>query len=111
MLAWTIADRVARAYLHLGEPAEARRTWLEVANPPSPALREARGADADFAAWDLDGAAAGYRRALTLDHDLADAWVGLALTALERGQAGEAVKAGRAALGAHTRDRSPPPLS
>ncbi len=98
VLSWAIADRVAAAYLHLGEPVEARRTWLEAANPPSPALRAARVADADLAAWDLDGAEAGYRRALTLDHDLAEAWVGLALTALERGRAGEALEAGRTAL-------------
>ena len=77
---------------------EARRAWLEAASPPSSALRAARVADADLAAWDIDGADAGYRRALTIDHDLAEAWVGLALIALERGQAGEALKAGRAAL-------------
>ncbi len=97
-LSWAVADRIAGASLHLGAPAEARRTWLEAADPPSLALRAARVADADFAAWDLDGAEAGYHRALTLDRDLAEAWVGLALIAVERGRASEAVEAGRAAL-------------
>ena len=92
------ADRVAGASLHLGEPEAARRTWLEAAGAPSEALRAARVADADCAAWELDSALAGYRRALLLDPDLAEAWVGLALIALERGQAGEALEAGRAAL-------------
>jgi hypothetical protein len=95
---WAVAERVAGAYLHLGEPAEARRTWLEAANPPSLALRAARVADADLAAWDLEGAEGGYRRALKLDHSLGEAWVGLALTALERGHAGEALTAAHAAL-------------
>ena len=95
---WAVADRVAGVYLHLGEPVEARRVWLEATLAPSPALRAARVADADLAAWDLDSADAGYRRAITLDRDLADAWVGLALTALEQGRAGEALKAGREAL-------------
>ncbi len=98
VLSWPVADRVAGAYLALGEPAKARRTWLEAASPPSSALRATRLADADLAAWDLGGADAGYRRALALDRDLADAWLGLALTALERGQAGEALEASRAAL-------------
>jgi hypothetical protein len=96
-LPWAVADRLAGHYLHLGRPEEARRTWLDAANPPA-ALREARLADAALAAWDLDAAAAGYRRALATDPDLADAWVGLALAALEDGQAGVALDAAHAVL-------------
>jgi hypothetical protein len=98
VLSWATADRVASAYLNLGEPAEARRAWLEAAIAPSAALRATRLADADLAVWELDAADAGYRRALTLDRQRTDAWVGLALAALERGQADEAFEAARAAL-------------
>jgi Tfp pilus assembly protein PilF len=84
----------------VGKPADARRTWLEAAGPPSEALRTARQADADLAAWDLAAAEAGYRRALAVDPNLADAWVGRALTALESGSAGVAREAARTALNA-----------
>jgi thioredoxin-like negative regulator of GroEL len=97
-LAWAVAERVAATYLHGGKPAEARRTWLEAAGPPSEALRTARLADADLAAWDFAAADAGYRRAVALDPELADAGVGLALSALECGSAGAARKAARTAL-------------
>jgi hypothetical protein len=89
--------------LQLGLPADARRTWLEAAECPSEAHRAARVADTDLAAWDLAAAEAGYRRALAGDHDLADAWVGLALTALESGSAGAARDAARNALKAQAR--------
>jgi tetratricopeptide (TPR) repeat protein len=104
-LPWATAERVAGACLHLGEPSQARRAWLEADAPPSSALLAARVADADLAAWDLDAAEAGYRRALTLDPDLADAWVGLALIGLERGHSAEALQAGRAALPSTTEPR------
>jgi tetratricopeptide (TPR) repeat protein len=97
-LTWAAAERVAAAYLHLGQPAEARRTWRDAAGPPSEALRSARVADADLAAWDFAAAEAGYRRAVARDPDLADAWVGLALTALETGSAAVAREAARSAL-------------
>jgi tetratricopeptide (TPR) repeat protein len=98
-LSWGSADRVARAYLHLGEPAAAQRVWREATGPPGEATRTARLADADFAAWDLDAASTGYRRAAALDASLADAWLGLALVALERGRASEALAASQRALG------------
>jgi tetratricopeptide (TPR) repeat protein len=97
-LPWTEADPLARAALHLGMPAEARRMWLEAGACPSAALRATRVADTDLAAWNFEAADAGYRLALELDPDLADASVGRALCALEQGQAGAAVEAARAFL-------------
>jgi hypothetical protein len=98
VLPWAVAERVAGTYLHLGRPAAARRTWLVATGCPSEALRTARIADADLAAWDFAAAGAGYRRARALDPGLADATVGQALAALERGEVGTAVEAARAAL-------------
>jgi hypothetical protein len=97
-LPWAVAERVAGTYLHLGMPGEARQTWISAAECPSEALRMARLADADGAAWKLADAEAGYRRARALDPSLADASVGLALAALERGDAGAALEAARAVL-------------
>jgi tetratricopeptide (TPR) repeat protein len=98
VLPWVIADRIACTQLHLGDPTSARRIWREAVDPPSQAILAARVGDAAFAAWDLEGAAAGYRRALSLDSNFAEAWVGLALIGLERGDAGKALVAARAAL-------------
>ena len=36
-ITWAMAERVAPAYLHLGRPADARRTWLEAQEAPSSA--------------------------------------------------------------------------
>jgi hypothetical protein len=97
VLPWGVAERVAATYLHLGKPDQARRAWLAATGPPSEALRLARLADADLAAWDFTSAETGYRRALALDPRMADAWVGLALAALETGSAGIARDAARTA--------------
>jgi tetratricopeptide (TPR) repeat protein len=97
-LPWASAEGVACALLHLGEPSRARRAWREASAPPSAALLAARLADADLASWDFAAAAAGYRRALALDPGLPDAWLGLALAALEQGDAPAAIRASSRAL-------------
>jgi hypothetical protein len=97
-LPWADAERVAGALLHLGLPREARRIWLEAGACPSESIRAARVADADLVAWAFVAADAGYRRALDLDPGLADAWLGLAISALEQGHAAAAVEAARAVL-------------
>lgn len=97
-LAWHVADRLACAALHLGHADAARRYWRDAPAPPSPAVRAARLADADLAAWNLAAAERGYHRALELDPALADAQFGLALVGLEQGRAAEALQAARAAL-------------
>ncbi len=97
-LSWPVADRVAAALLHLGEPSAARRIWLDAGSPPSAAIRAARLADADLAAWKFADARDGYKRALALDSNLTDAWIGLALIGLEQGRAPDALEAAHAAL-------------
>jgi tetratricopeptide (TPR) repeat protein len=84
--------------MHLGEPSLARNTWLRAGGAPGDAVLAARVADTHFAAWDLDAADSGYHRAATIDPALEDAWLGLALVALERGRADEADAAASRAL-------------
>jgi tetratricopeptide (TPR) repeat protein len=86
---WPASDQAALTMLHLGRPAEARRTWERAANPPSRALLLARIASADLAALDFSGAEQTYRAALELDPGLGEAWFGLALLHAERGDAAE----------------------
>jgi tetratricopeptide (TPR) repeat protein len=94
---WNTCDRVAATLLHLGEPARALRIWERAANPPSPALRAARVATAALAQLDYKTAESGYRSALELDPGLTEAWFGLALIHLQRGDAENALAAARQA--------------
>lgn len=92
---WPTRDRVAAALLHLGRPAQARRIWEQVADSPSPSLRVARIATAALAELDYRTAETTYRAALSIDPGQGEAWFGLALLHLQRGDAGEALSAAR----------------
>ncbi len=98
MPSWATCDRVAAALLHLGRPAEARRVWERAAEPPSRAIRLTRLATSALAALDLPVAERMYRAALELDGGLGEAWCGLALLYMQRGDARACVEAARAAL-------------
>ncbi len=95
---WATCDRVGAALLHLGRPAEARRVWKRTAEPPSQAIRSTRLATTTLAALDLPVAEQMYRAALELDDGLGEAWCGLALLYIERGEARTCVEVARAAL-------------
>ena len=98
MPSWATCDRVAAAVLHLGRPAEARRVWERAAEPPSRAIRLTRLATTALVALDLPVAERMYRAALELDGGLGEAWCGLALLYMQRGDARACVEAARAAL-------------
>ena len=94
---WTTADRIATFRMHLGQPDLARRAWQSVAEPPDPALREARVAASYYAEDDLDAALESYRDALALGPDSFEARYGLALTAFDLGHADLALDAAQGA--------------
>jgi len=95
---WQACDRTAAALLHLGRPAEAQRVWERAADPPSPSLKLARLATASLAALDFPTAERTYRAALEHDATSGEAWVGLTLLYIERGEAGETLTAARVGL-------------
>jgi tetratricopeptide (TPR) repeat protein len=93
---WPTCDRVAATLLHLGRPAEARRIWeQQETDAPSPSLRLARIASAALAELDYPTAETTYHAALELDPGQGEAWFGLALLHLQRGDAGAALSAAR----------------
>jgi tetratricopeptide (TPR) repeat protein len=92
---WPTRDRVAATLLHLGQPAQACRIWEQVADSPSPSLRVARIATAALAELDYQTAETTYRAALNIDPGQGEAWFGLALLHLQRGDAEEAFAAAR----------------
>ena len=92
-LPWALADRVAAACMHLGDPAAARQLWEGSEPPSSPALRRARIAGTYLAAIDFEAADKEYRRALALDRRLGEAWFGLALSLAQQGRAAEMLAA------------------
>jgi hypothetical protein len=92
---WLTRDRIAATLLHLGLPARARRIWEQAADAPTPSLRLARIAAAELAELDDRTAEATYRAALDLDPASGEAWFGLALLHLQRGDADGALSAAR----------------
>ncbi|MEW4568137.1 tetratricopeptide repeat protein [Tautonia sp. JC769] len=95
---WPTADRIASLQMHLGHPDRARSSWQAVADPPDPALRQARVAATFYAEDDLDAARDAYRQALRDDPDLFDAHFGLALVEFDAGRADVALDNARNAL-------------
>ena len=95
---WSTCDLVAVVMLHLGQSAEARRIWERVSDPPSPAIKLTRLATAALAALDFATAESMYHAALDLDPAWGEAWFGLALLHIQRGDAVEALAAARQGL-------------
>lgn len=96
---WPTADRIATLLMHLGHPGRARDSWRSVADPPDPALRQARVAASYYAEDDLDAARDAYQLALDADPRSFDAHFGLALVEHDAGRAPDALSAAREALG------------
>jgi tetratricopeptide (TPR) repeat protein len=88
-LSWNVADRIALTQLHLGEPAVAQQLWKAATDAQSDALRLARIAEADLVLMDFEAAIRSWRAAVRMDRRLGEAWYGLALLYLQRGNAGE----------------------
>ncbi len=95
---WASADRIAAAYLHLGNPGAARDVWAAATDAPSPGLRWARMAGANLVARDLATAEQNGRRALKLDRELGEAWYVLSLAIFEAGRADDTLAACREGL-------------
>jgi tetratricopeptide (TPR) repeat protein len=96
---WPLADRLAAAYLHLGRPGEARRTWGQATAPPSEALRKCRLASTYWMERNFDEAARLYREALADDPGCAEACWGLAVLYTQLGHAQPALRFCRQGLG------------
>jgi tetratricopeptide (TPR) repeat protein len=92
---WPDVDRVAAAYMHLGNPRAARDVWAAAGAPTSPARRLSRLAGADLAAFDFRAAEARCREALKEDPRSGEAWYLLCIALLEAGRADEALAACR----------------
>jgi tetratricopeptide (TPR) repeat protein len=98
VLAWSVADRLAVNYLHLGEPESAGRVWSDTSAPTSPALRLTRLANVDLAALDARAAVVRCRQALELDPKLGEASYLLATATLDLGNPESALAACREGL-------------
>jgi tetratricopeptide (TPR) repeat protein len=105
---WSFAERVAGLYLHLGWPADARRTWELARDCPSIALRQSRLASTYWAEGDFDAAVRHFQQARQSDPRLAEACWGLAMLHTQRGEAEDALEACRRGLEAapNTRQRA-----
>jgi hypothetical protein len=95
---WEVVDRIALVHLHLGEPEAARRLWKDARDCPSPGLRWTRLAEADLAALDYPAAGMMFQAALEADRRRGDAWFGLALLHLQKGDATDTLVACREGL-------------
>ena len=91
---WDMADRIATLRLHLGEPAAARAAWETAADPPQPAIREARIGTSYLAENDFESARKHYRLALEAKPDLFEALYCLAVLESDAGDAPAALGAG-----------------
>jgi tetratricopeptide (TPR) repeat protein len=94
---WGLAERLAGAWLHLGEPARARRAWAS-APAPSAAVRVARLGCTFWVERDHAAAVRCYERARRADPGLPEPPWALAWIHAEVGQAEAGLRACRAAL-------------
>ncbi len=94
---WEVSDRLATLRLHLGRPDLARKAWQEAANPPRPAVRDARVAVTYLVEGDFPTARRLYRSAIAAEPALFEAHYGLAVLESDAGRAAEAAKSAEAA--------------
>jgi len=95
---WDLADRVAGACLHLGQPALARQLWQRAAAPPSEAVRQSRLADAYWVERDFEAAIVHYQEARRLNPRLVEPRWALTWLYAELAQAGPALEVCREGL-------------
>lgn len=95
---WEEADRIATLRMHLGQPDQARAAWRAVADPPRPALRDARVGCSYLVQESFDAAREAFRAAINADPNLFEAPYGLAILEQDAGRAAEALAAARRAV-------------
>lgn len=95
---WTVTDRLATLWLHLGQPRRARTAWQGAIKPPRPALVSARAAVTYLVEGDFDAARSAFHDALTAEPDLFEAHYALAVLERDAGRAVEALASARAAV-------------
>ncbi|HZZ81070.1 MAG TPA: hypothetical protein VFE62_21390, partial [Gemmataceae bacterium] len=84
---WEHVDRLAAAWMHLGEPVEARNIWRSAEQAVSEPERLARIADTYLVERDFANAEELYRKSLEGNSRLAAAWWGLAMMFAQQGNA------------------------
>ncbi len=87
---WEVVDRAATLWLHLGEPARARKFLEKAAGPQKPAIRQARIGATYLVEGDFAAARRHYRRALEESPDCFEAQYSLAVLEQDAGDAGAA---------------------
>jgi tetratricopeptide (TPR) repeat protein len=92
---WPFAEQAAGLYMHLGQPADARRVWEQAADCPSEALRGCRLASTFWVERDFGAAVRHFQAARAADPQLAEACWGLAMLHTQLGDAGAALEACR----------------
>jgi tetratricopeptide (TPR) repeat protein len=101
---WPVAEQVASAWMHLGQPAQARRVW-ERALPAAPAVQLSRVAGTYWVERDFETALRLYTQARQADPRLSEPCWALAWMHTQLGQAEPALEACRAALGLELPER------
>jgi tetratricopeptide (TPR) repeat protein len=101
---WQRLDRLAAAWMHVGEPAQARELWNAASQAGFEAERLARLADSYLVERQFERAENLYGQALERDPRLVAARWALAMLHIQRGDATSAHRACQAAL-----DCDPPP--
>ncbi|MEO6807914.1 MAG: tetratricopeptide repeat protein, partial [Isosphaeraceae bacterium] len=95
---WTVTDRLATLWLHLGEPGRARIAWQAAIKPPRPALVSARVAVTYLIEGDFDAARRAYQDALAAEPDLFEAHYALAVLERDAGRASQSLKSAKGAV-------------
>ncbi len=95
---WPLAERAASAYLHLGQPDAARRVWERANSAPSEALYRCRVAETYWVERDFSKATSRLDITFSQDPQLPDACWGLAMLAVQCGDAPTGLEACRAGL-------------
>jgi tetratricopeptide (TPR) repeat protein len=95
---WTVTDRLATLWLHLGQPERARTAWQTAIKPPRPALVAARVAVTYLVEGDFDAARRAYQDALSAEPDLFEAHYALAVLERDAGRAAQALASATSAV-------------
>jgi tetratricopeptide (TPR) repeat protein len=95
---WPIADALAGACMHLGQPERARAIWRNALRPPAEAVRLERLASTHWVERDFDEAVRRYRQAWSAEPRRAEPGRALAWLHTQRGEAEPALRACRETL-------------
>lgn len=95
---WEVADRLATIQLHLGDPAVAREVWRDAKPPSRRGLQQARIAASYLAEGIFTKAREAFKKAISVEPKLFEAWYGLAVLERDDGHAPAALEAARNAV-------------